>query len=131
LTSKHLFRITLIGILTLALSATVQADQLQSTADHALAGAIAAVAVVVVVTVILIHQASTNKTTTGCVSPAQNGMTVTNEKDKRVYTISGDTTGVKPGDRMTLHLKKVKTKGSNTLTWETKKITKDFGVCQG
>jgi hypothetical protein len=130
LTSKHLFRITLIGILTLALSTTLQADQLQSDADHFLAAAIAVVAVVVVVTVIVIHEVSSNHTVTGCVSSAPNGMMVTGEKDKRVYALSGDTAGIKPGDRMTLHLKKIKTKGSNTLTWETKKVTKDFGVCQ-
>lgn len=130
MTSKHLCRIALIGILCLALSTNSSADQLQSDADHVLAGAIAAVAVVVVVTVILIHQASSNRTITGCVSSAENRMTVTNEKDKRLYTLSGDTTGVKPGERMTLHLKKIKTKGSTTFTWETKKVTKDFGVCQ-
>jgi hypothetical protein len=131
LTLKQLFRIALIGILCLALSTSASADQLQSDADHVLAAAIAVVAVVVVVAVVLIHQASFNRTITGCVSSAENGMTVTNEKDKRLYTLSGDTTGVKPGERMTLHLKKIKTKGSTTLTWETKKVTKDFGVCQG
>jgi hypothetical protein len=130
LTSKHLFRIALVGILTLALSTAVQADQLQSDADHFLAAAIAVVAVVVVVTVVLIHQASSNRTVTGCISSAPNGMLVTSEKDKRVYALSGYTAGIKPGERMTLHLKKIKTKDSNALTWETKKVSKDFGVCQ-
>lgn len=130
MTLRHLIRVALIAILSLALSSNAAADTLKSNVDHALAGAIAVVAVIVVVTVILIQQASSNRTITGCVSSAQNGMTVINEKDKRVYTLSGDTTGVKPGDRMTLHLKKIKTKGSDTLTWETKKVTKDFGVCQ-
>jgi len=129
LTSTYLWRVALIGLLCVALSTTVQADQLQSTADHALAGAIAAVAVAVVVTVVLIHQASANRTITGCVNSSQDGIAVTSEKDKRVYALSGDTTGVKPGERMTLHLKKIKTKGSPTLTWETKKVTKDFGAC--
>lgn len=130
MTSTHLFRIALIGILTLALSTSVQADQLQSDADHFLAAAIAVVAVVVVVTVLLVRQAASNRTVTGCVTSAPNGMLVTSEKDKRVYALSGDAAGIKPGERMTLHLKKIKTKGSNTLTWETKKVTKDFGACQ-
>ncbi len=128
--SRQLFRMALIGVLCLVLSTAAAADQLQSDADHVLAAAIAVVAVVVVVTVVLIHQASSNRTITGCVLTAQNGLAVTGEKDKRVYTLSGDTAGVKPGERMTLHLKKIKTKGSTTLTWETKKVTKDFGVCQ-
>jgi len=130
LTSRHLLRIALIGILTLALSTKAEADQLKTTGEEAIAGIVAAVAVVVVVIVVIIHQASSNRTVTGCVSSAQNGLMVANEKDKRVYALSGDTTGVKPGERMTLHLKKIKTRGSNTLTWEPKKITKDFGVCQ-
>ena len=115
MTSKHLFRIALVGILTLALSTAVQADQLQSDADHFLAAAIAVVAVVVVVTVVLIHQASSNRTVTGCISSAPNGMLVTSEKDKRVYALSGYTAGIKPGERMTLHLKKIKTKDKQQL----------------
>jgi hypothetical protein len=113
-----------------ALSTTVQADQLQSDADHVLAAAIAVVAVVVVVTVIVIHQVASNRTVTGCVSSAQNQITITSEKDKRVYTLFNDNAALKPGDRMALHLKKIKTKGSNALMWETKKVAKDFGVCQ-
>jgi hypothetical protein len=113
----------------LALSSNSDADTLQTNADHALEGMIAGLAVVVLVVVVAVHKTTTKRTITGCVNPAPNGMTVTDEKNKRVYVLSGDTTGVKPGDRMTLHLKKIKSKGSNTLTWETKKITRDFGVC--
>ncbi len=130
MTSMHFFRIALITILCLALSTAASADQLRKTADTALALAIVGVAAVVIVVVVVIHSSNQKRTVTGCVNSAQNGMTVTNEKDKSVYVLSGDTTGVKPGDRMTLHLKKIKVKGTNTLTWETQKITKDFGVCQ-
>lgn len=130
MTSKYLWRVALIGLLSVALATAVQADQIQSDADHVLAAAIAVVAVVVVVTVVLIHQASSNRTVTGCVTSAPNGMLVTSEKDKRVYTLFGENAALKPGERMTLHLKKIKTKGSSTLTWETKKVSKDFGVCQ-
>jgi hypothetical protein len=58
-------------------------------------------------------------------------MSVTDEKDKRTYVLSGNTAGIKPGDRMTLQGKKIKPKGTDkTLTWEAKNVTKDFGVCQ-
>lgn len=130
MTSRHLFRIALIGVLSLALSTSASADQLQSDADHFLAAAIAVVAVVVVVTVIVIQHASSNRTVTGCVTSNQDVILVTSEKDKKVYTLSADTSSVKPGERMTLHLKKIKTKGSNTPTWETKRVTKDYGACQ-
>lgn len=128
--SKYVWRIALIGILCLALSTAAAADQLQKTADTVLALAIVGVAAVVVVVVVVVHSASQKRTITGCVNTAQNGMIVTDEKDKRVYTLSGDTASVKPGERMTLHLKKFKSKGGNTVTWETQKITKDLGVCQ-
>jgi anti-sigma-K factor RskA len=128
-TSTYLWRVALIGILCVALSTAAAADQLKKTADTALALAIVAVAAVVIVVVVVIHDSNQKRTITGCINTAQNGMTVTDEKDKRVYTLSGDTTGVKPGERMTLHLKKIKAKGSDALTWETKKVTKDFGVC--
>jgi hypothetical protein len=88
------------------------------------------VAVIVVVTVVLIHQASSNRTVTGCVSSNHDGILVTSEKDKKVYTLSGDSSGPKSGESMTLRLKKLKTKISNVLIWQTLKINKDFGACQ-
>jgi hypothetical protein len=93
--SRHLWRIALVAILSLALSCNTNADSLKSNADHIIIGVVAAVAVVVVVVAVLVHQSSKKKTVTGCVVAAQNGMSVTDEKDKRVYTLSGDTTGVK------------------------------------
>ena len=66
----------------------------------------------------------------GCVDSAQHGMTLTDEKGKRSYSLSGDTTGIQPGGRLTLHGKKIKLNGSNLFVWETKKVINDFGVCQ-
>jgi hypothetical protein len=43
--------------------------------------------------------------------------------------VFGDTTNIKPGDRTRLQGKKAKSKGCDkTLVWETRKVTKDFGV---
>jgi hypothetical protein len=129
-TLKYVWRVVLIGALCAAISTKAEADQLQKTADTVLALAIVGTAALVTVVVVVIHNSNQKRTITGCVNTAQKGMTVTDEKDKKVYTLSGDTTGVKPGERMTLHLKKIKAKEGDTLMWETKKITKDFGVCQ-
>jgi hypothetical protein len=92
----------------------------------AIVGIVAAVAVIAIVT---IHY-SKKRTITGCVHSAANGMTVTDEKDKQIYALSGDTTGVKPGNRMRLQGKKAKSTVSQPLEWEARKVTKDFGVCQ-
>ena len=87
-------------------------------------------AAVAVVTVVVIHESSKKRTITGCVDSAQHGMTLTDEKDKRSYSLSGDTTGIQPGERLTLQGKKIRPNGGKPVFWETKKITKDFGVCQ-
>jgi hypothetical protein len=58
-------------------------------------------------------------------------MTITDEKDKRVYAESGSTAGITRGDRVKLQGKKVKAQGPDkSLAWETEKLNKDFGVCQ-
>ena len=58
-------------------------------------------------------------------------MRVTDEKDKRSYALSGDTTDVKAGDRVTLQGKRIKAKDAGkAVAWETKAISKDFGACQ-
>jgi len=87
------------------------------------------VAGVAVVAIVALHY-SKKRTITGCVKPAENGMIVNDEKDKLVYTLSGDMAGVKPGERMTLQGKKIKPNAGNPLGWEITKIRTDYGVCQ-
>ena len=94
------------------------------------AGVIAGVVVGVVIVVILVVHYSKKRAITGCVSSGPDGMTVTNEGDKQVYTLSGDTGGVKPGERRKLQGRKLKPNTGKPLIWETKKTSKDFGVCQ-
>lgn len=87
------------------------------------------VAALVVIAVVAVHY-SKKRTITGCVQPAQNGMIVSDEKDKLVYTLSGDTTGVKPGERMAFHGRKIKPNGDHPLGWEITKIRADYGACR-
>jgi hypothetical protein len=128
--SKQLGRIALIAILSLALASNASADGLNANSQHLLEGAVAAVAVIVVVSILVIHHYASSHTVTGCVgSPENGGLSLTSEKDHHIYLLSGDTTGVKSGERMTLHLKRIKVKGSSSPSWEMKTIGKDFGVC--
>jgi hypothetical protein len=88
------------------------------------------VAGVAVIAILAVHY-SKKRTITGCVNSGATGMTVTDEKDKQIYALSGDTANIKPGDRMTLQGKKARSKRSDkTLVWDATKVTKDFGVCQ-
>jgi len=133
--AKYFWRVALIGILSVALctnlaSDAAATDTLKQNADNFLALAIVGTAAAVIVAVLIVHESVKKRTITGCVNSAENGMTVTDEKDKHVYTLSGDTSSVKPGDRMTLQGKKIKPNGNTPLIWEMKRMTKDFGACQ-
>jgi hypothetical protein len=88
------------------------------------------VAAVVVVTILTVHY-SKKRSITGCVNSANNGMTVTDEGNKRTYLLAGNTVGLTPGDRMKLHGRKAKSNGpGKTLVWDTEKVSKDYGVCK-
>jgi len=129
-TSKQFWSCFLIVVLCTVLTKPAEASGYPSAG--AIVGGIAAVAAaVVIVAVVVIHRSAAKRTITGCVNSGQNGMTVTDEKDKQSYALSGNITGIKPGDRMTLQGKKIKmTHAAKTLVWETRKISKDFGICQ-
>jgi hypothetical protein len=86
-------------------------------------------AVAVVVTVVVIHY-SKKRTITGCVSSGADGMSITDEKDKQIYALSGNTVGATPGDRMKLQGKKVKAGPDKRVMWVATNVAKDFGVCQ-
>ncbi|MGA9355106.1 MAG: hypothetical protein WBV46_15545 [Terriglobales bacterium] len=118
-------------VLSLALATPAPAKSLQSTAGEIEVGIGAAAAAVVVVVIIVAVHYSKKRSITGCVASVGNGMTVTDENSKRVYALSGNTLGVKPGERMKLNGQKTKSQGPETiLGWEATKVNKDFGVCQ-
>jgi hypothetical protein len=125
-----LWRGVLAVALCVALAIPVRANGLPSTAA-VVAGIVAVSAALVIITVVVVHESRKKRTVTGCVASGANGMSVTDEKDKRGYALSGNTADIKPGDRVTLQGKKDKPKGANTpRAWEVNKETKDFGACQ-
>ena len=127
--SRFLWRVAVICALCLSLSTETKADSLETTGILVVVAIAAVATAVVVLTVIAIKQAK-NHTITGCVNSGENGMLLTNEKDKHVYVLSGNTTGVKVGERLTLMGKKIKPNTGAWPVWETKKIGRDFGTCQ-
>jgi hypothetical protein len=146
MTQKSLWRAVLVAVLSVALVTSASADEpRQALRPHLLnsnsgggftkAGkevavgiVVAAVVVGVLVTVLILHYKSKKRAITGCVNSGANGLSVTDERDKQSYTLSGDTAGVKTGDRMTLK-GKVKHTGK-TLVFESPKMIRDFGACQ-
>jgi hypothetical protein len=115
----------------LAIPAQAQQDSLNNLARNTVIGIVAVAAALVVITVVVVHESRKKRAVTGCVTSGDSGMSVTDEKDKRIYALSGNTAGIKPGDRVSLQGKRVKPKGANApLAWDVNKETKDFGACQ-
>ena len=117
----------LIVVLSAALGEPAAAESIQTAGDQLIAGiVIVAVGAAMLTTfLILHHQRNKQRTITGCVSSVANGMSLKDEKDQKVYTLSGDATGMKSGERMTIEGRR-----KNTLVFDVQKVTKDFGVCK-
>ena len=91
----------------------------------------AVAAIAVFVTVASVQHRRKKIVITGCVLSAEKGMTVTDEEDRKVYLLSGETTAIRQGDRMKLRGRKVRSTGPDKARlWEAKEVLKDFGVCQ-
>jgi hypothetical protein len=137
LKQKFLWHGGLIVALCVALAARAQAQQnslpnsLDNMARNIVIGIVAVSVAVVVITVVVVHESRKKRTVTGCVASGANGISVTDEKDKRTYALSGNTADIKTGDRVTLHGKKVNPKGANApLSWQVNNEIKDLGACQ-
>ena len=135
MTQKSLWRGVLIIVLCVALATPPRAQasggSFTDQSRNIVIAIVAAAAGVVVVAVVVIHESTKKRAITGCVNPGGSGMTVTDEKDKQTYALSGNTSSIKPGDRMKLQGKKVKSKGADkTMVWQAKAVATDFGVCQ-
>jgi hypothetical protein len=131
-TQTSLWRGVLIVVLCAALATPARAQTGgKIVSNGTIAGVIVGVAAAMAVVIILTVHYSKKRAITGCVTSAGSGMTITDEKDRQIYSLSGDTQGIKSGDRMKLQGKKVKSKGDDkTLVWEAKAVSKDSGVCQ-
>jgi hypothetical protein len=126
--SHKLSRGFLIAVLAAALVTPSRAETLNAARDQIVIGiVVVSAAVAVLATVLILHQKHKRSTITGCVRSSANGMNLTDEKDQRIYALSGDPVGVKTGDRMTFQGKREKT--NNTLVFDAQSVTKDFGAC--
>jgi hypothetical protein len=89
-------------------------------------------AVITVGTVVLVHVHNSHHTIQGCVTAGPDGIQVHNKGDKKVYTVTGVTAGVKVGDIVKVHGDKKK-HGRSSIGGEefvVQKINKDYGPCE-
>lgn len=68
------------------------------------------------------------KTIAGCVETADNGLRMTDVKDRKVYRLESETSTIKPGQQLKVKGKKRKDK-SGIPRLRVRKIVSDFGPC--
>ena len=64
----------------------------------------------------------------GCVQPAEDGLRLVDEKNKKSYVLATNALLLKPGQRVELKGQKSKA-DSGAQTFEAKKLVKDLGSC--
>jgi len=118
------------ALLSAALATNVRAETLSAARDQIVTGIVVVSAGVAVgVTLLILHKKHKQSGITGCVSAGATGMEVTDESDKRIYSLAGDPAGAKPGERMTLE--GMRRKGSGNMPiFEARRVIGDFGACQ-
>jgi hypothetical protein len=128
---KHLSRGILIVVLSLGLATPPSRADNPEKVLIVVGATTAAAAIAVVAAVATAHHRRKKIVITGCVMAGEGGMTITDEGDRNTYSLSGNTAGIKPGDRVQLLGKKVKQKGPDKpLVWEAREVTNDFGGCR-
>jgi hypothetical protein len=92
-------------------------------------GAVAGTALVVGTVVAINHDHHILK---GCVSPGPDGLQLTRDSDKKVFSLVGAPADIKPGEKVKLHgTKQKKQKGSpGNQQFVVERVTKDFGRCE-
>lgn len=119
--ARSFWKALLITILCIGLVRPAKAETFNALGDQIIIGiVVVSAAVAVGIVFIVLHEKHKTRTITGCIAPGS----LTDDKDKQVYTLSGDRVGVKPGDRMTLEGKR------RGKTFEAHSVIKDLGVCQ-
>jgi hypothetical protein len=71
-----------------------------------------------------------NHILTGCISNAAGGLQLQNHGDQHTYTIVGEVSALKPGERVRVSGKKSKQKGNDPRQFLVEKLEKNYGACE-
>lgn len=127
---KSFCRTVIVLFLSTCLVIPSQADTLKSDVRNIEIGIVVVAAAVVVVAVLVVRH-ERRQTITGCVHSGANGNTITDEKNQRVYALSGNTVGIAAGKRLKLQGKELKSQGPESVRgWRATKIAGDLGACR-
>ncbi len=104
---------------------TAQPARGRSGGAAAIAGALAAGGVIGYLST---HHKHRQSYVLGCVAPSREGSQVTDEKDKKTYTLlAADGLRVPPGERLKLYGKKIYASGK--LIFVARQLGEDYGAC--
>lgn len=127
---SNFLRTALIAILSVALARNARAETLTAARDQIVTGIVVVSAGIGVgVTLLVLHEKHKPGRITGCISAGPAGMDLTDESDKRVYSLAGDTSGAQAGERMSLEGKRRKDSGKMPI-FEARRVIKDLGPCK-
>ncbi len=120
--------VVLVAILSLLLPArAAKADEFGR--DVALA-VVAIVVVTAAITTAVVLSIRHHPSITGCATQGANGFEITSEgSDPQLYLLTGDTVGVKAGERIKVQGKKNGKDAMGSRHFFVEKIKKDYGAC--
>jgi hypothetical protein len=90
--------------------------------------AIVAVGVAIGVTAVLVVRH--HPTLTGCVAAAPDGVTLNNESDQAVFTLTGNTSALRAGERVRVIGHKEKKGPAGERVFSVDEVRKDYGACK-
>ena len=87
-------------------------------------------AVVTVITVGIVYAVKHKPSITGCAVEGSSGLTLQNEADSQSLVLTGNTAGIRPGDRVKVNGKREKqAKGAATRGFVVANLKHDYGAC--
>jgi hypothetical protein len=106
-------------------------DQIGPSAGEVYGAAAGVAAVIVVGTVVLVEVHKSHHTVKGCVTSGPDGLLVHNERDQKVYALTGLTANVKIGDIVKLNGNKEKNQkdSAGDVDFMIQKMSRDYGPC--
>ena len=91
-----------------------------------IAGMVAAVAVV---TIVVVYAVKHKPSITGCAVASPAGMTLQDEGNSQKFLLTGNTAGIKPGDRVKVQGKKQKGGDASARGFTVLRLKRDYGAC--
>ena len=127
--SLRLFLAVLLVCVLTVVSARPAHAQIGITSGQAAAIGVGIVAVAVGIGVVVYLTFRQPPTITGCAVAGATGLTLQSEGDHQTFFLTGDTTAIKPGDRVKVKGKKQKKDAAGNHPFLVSGLKKDFGAC--